>query len=107
VTDHTDFALLGVLTKPDRIERGSEIPWLQMVQGKSNPLRHGWFSVKQPSARQLEAGLSWEEARTLDRQFFDDTAPWSTVDTEHRCRLGCANLIAHLGETLGKVILTR
>jgi hypothetical protein len=78
-----------------------------MIRGESNALRHGWFSVKQPSARQLEAGLSWEEARALDRQFFEDTPPWSTIDTEYRHRLGCANLIAHLGETLGKVILTR
>ncbi|KAG9102361.1 hypothetical protein FS749_004147 [Ceratobasidium sp. UAMH 11750] len=76
---------IGVLTKPDRIEHGSELPWISMIRGESNALRHGWFSVKQPSARQLEAGLSWEEARAL----------------------GCTNLIAHLGETLGKVILTR
>ncbi len=96
-----------MLTKPDRIEPGSELPWISMIRGESNALRHGWFSVKQPSARQLEAGLSWEEARALDRQFFEDTPPWSTIDTEYRHRLGCANLIAHLGETLGKVILTR
>ncbi|KAG8697349.1 hypothetical protein FRC09_007916 [Ceratobasidium sp. 395] len=97
----------GVLTKPDRIESGSESPWISMIRGESNALRHGWFSVKQPSARQLDSGLSWEEARALDRQFFEDTSPWSTIDTEFRHRLGCANLIAHLGETLGKVILTR
>ncbi|KAG8705909.1 hypothetical protein FRC09_002697 [Ceratobasidium sp. 395] len=98
---------IGVLTKPDRIEPGSESPWISMIRGESNALRHGWFSVKQPSARQLDAGLSWEEARALDRQFFEDTSPWSTIDTAFRHRLGCANLIAHLGETLGKVILTR
>ncbi|KAG8796640.1 hypothetical protein FRC12_013632 [Ceratobasidium sp. 428] len=98
---------IGVLTKPDRIEPDSEAPWISMIRGESNALRHGWFSVKQPSARQIDAGLSWEEARALDRQFFEDTSPWSTIDTAFRHRLGCANLIAHLGETLGKVILTR
>ncbi|QRV92126.1 dynamin central region protein [Ceratobasidium sp. AG-Ba] len=98
---------IGVLTKPDRIEPESEGPWISMIKGESNPLRHGWFSVKQPSARQLDAGLSWEGARLLDRKFFEDTPPWSTIDTQYRHRLGCANLIAHLGDTLGKLILTR
>lgn len=78
-----------------------------MIRGESNPLQHGWFSVKQLLAEQLKEGLSWEEARALDRQYFEDNAPWSTVEMEHRRRLGCANLIAHLGDTLGKVILTR
>lgn len=99
--------MIGVLTKPDRIERGTETPWLSMIRGDLNPLHHGWFSVKQLSAQELQEGISWEAARALDRQFFEDTAPWSTVEMEHRRRLGCANLIAHLGETLGKVILTR
>ncbi|KAG9122986.1 hypothetical protein FRC07_000399, partial [Ceratobasidium sp. 392] len=81
---------------------------IESISGIALPRAMGTCTrVKQPSARQLDAGLSWEEARALDRQFFEDTSPWSTIDTEFRHRLGCANLIAHLGETLGKVILTR
>jgi hypothetical protein len=78
-----------------------------MIKNESNALRHGWFSVKQPSARQLDGGMSWSEARELDEKFFQDTAPWSMIEEEWRKRLGCSNLIDHLGETLGKVILTR
>ncbi|CAE6500374.1 unnamed protein product [Rhizoctonia solani] len=107
--DPQGFRTIGVLTKPDRIERGSERPWISMVKNESEllRLRHGWFSVKQPSARQLEAGMSWSEARELDEKYFQDTAPWSTIEEEWRKRLGCSHLISHLGETLGKVILSR
>ncbi|KAF8701083.1 hypothetical protein RHS03_06571, partial [Rhizoctonia solani] len=107
--DPQGLRTIGVLTKPDRIERGSERPWISMIKNETQSLRlrHGWFSVKQPSARQLEAGMSWSEARELDEKYFQDTAPWSTIEDEWRKQLGCSNLINHLGETLGKVILSR
>ncbi|KAJ1303118.1 hypothetical protein OPQ81_011319 [Rhizoctonia solani] len=107
--DPQGLRTIGVLTKPDRIERGSEQPWISMIRNETETLRlrHGWFSVKQPSARQLEAGMSWSEARELDEKYFQDNAPWSTIEEEWRKRLGCSNLINHLGETLGKVILSR
>lgn len=107
--DPQGLRTIGVLTKPDRIEQGSERPWISMIKNESESLRlrHGWYSVKQPSARQLEAGMSWSEARELDEKYFQDTAPWSTIEAEWRNRLGCSHLISHLGETLGKVILSR
>ncbi|KAH7337211.1 P-loop containing nucleoside triphosphate hydrolase protein [Rhizoctonia solani] len=107
--DPQGLRTIGVLTKPDRIEWGSERPWISMIKNESESLRlrHGWFSVKQPSARQLEAGMSWSEARELDEKYFQDTAPWSTIEEGWRKRLGCSHLISHLGETLGKVILSR
>ncbi|GAB1525582.1 hypothetical protein RhiTH_008745 [Rhizoctonia solani] len=107
--DPQGLRTIGVLTKPDRIERGSERPWISMIKNETQSLRlrHGWFSVKQPSARQLEVGMSWSEARELDEKYFQDTAPWSTIEDEWRKQLGCSNLINHLGETLGKVILSR
>ncbi|CAE6540893.1 unnamed protein product [Rhizoctonia solani] len=107
--DPQGLRTIGVLTKPDRIERGSEQPWIDMIKNETETLRlrHGWFSVKQPSARQLAAGMSWSEARELDEKYFQDTAPWSTIEEEWRKRLGCSNLISHLGDTLAKVILSR
>ncbi|KAB5589117.1 Myxovirus resistance protein [Ceratobasidium theobromae] len=105
--DPKGLRTIGVLTKPDRIEPGSERPWISMIKNEANALRHGWFSVKQPSARDLEAGMSWSDARELDEKFFEEAAPWSTIEDEWRKQLGCSNLINHLGETLGKVILTR
>ncbi|CAE6498332.1 unnamed protein product, partial [Rhizoctonia solani] len=55
--DPQGLRTIGVLTKPDRIESGSEQPWISMIKNETESLRlrHGWFSVKQPSAQQLEA----------------------------------------------------
>ncbi|CAE6423274.1 unnamed protein product [Rhizoctonia solani] len=107
--DPQGLRTIGVLTKPDRIERGSEQPWISMIKNEAESLRlrHGWFSVKQPSAQQLETGMSWSEARELDEKYFQETAPWSTIEKEWKKRLGYSNLIRHLGETLGTVILSR
>ncbi|CUA68597.1 hypothetical protein RSOLAG22IIIB_07971 [Rhizoctonia solani] len=106
--DPQGLRTIGVLTKPDRIERGSEQPWISMIKDEAESLRfrHGWFSVKQPSAQQLEAGMSWSEARELDEKYFHETAPWNTIEKEWRKRLGYSNLIRHLGEKLGTVILS-
>ncbi|KAG8894787.1 hypothetical protein FRB99_001000, partial [Tulasnella sp. 403] len=94
---------VGVLTKVDRIEYGGTSRWLRMLRNEENALKNGWYCVKQPDMIQLQAGISWEDARESERSFFQDTQPWSTLERKHRQRLGSEPLAENLGVVLSNL----
>ncbi|CAE6527265.1 unnamed protein product [Rhizoctonia solani] len=98
---------IGVLTKPDRIEQGQEHQWIPLITGEKTPLTNGWYCVKQLTARDREAGLTWEEARAQESEYFETAQGWSTIGHEHRPKLGSKNLAGKLGEVLSKEIKKR
>ncbi|CUA70938.1 hypothetical protein RSOLAG22IIIB_09212 [Rhizoctonia solani] len=105
--DPTGERTIGVLTKPDRIEHGQESQWIPLITGERSTLANGWYCVKQLSPRDREAGLTWEEARAQESEFFDTTGAWSSIGTEHKASLGSKSLALKLGEVLSKEIQKR
>jgi len=97
----------AVLTKPDRIDVGQHDSWIQLVQNHQEKFKHGWHVVKQSNQQQLEAKISWEEARRNERKFFDETSPWSALDESVRLRLGTGYLTQSLGTILFGLIVKR
>ena len=95
-----------MLTKPDRIPAGEEDHWLRFIRGEAEHLTNGWFSVKQPASADLRQGITWEEARDLERVFFSTTAPWST-ETGYRHRFGTRHLTESLSNILSDLIKRR
>ncbi|KAF8603999.1 hypothetical protein BDV93DRAFT_117624 [Ceratobasidium sp. AG-I] len=98
---------IGVLTKPDRIERGEEQKWLKFIRGESEALLKGWFCVKQPSPAELEQNLTWAEARRREEEFFNTQTPWSSQTMTVRHYFGTARLTSRLSEILSSLIATR
>ncbi|KZS95234.1 hypothetical protein SISNIDRAFT_543513 [Sistotremastrum niveocremeum HHB9708] len=94
---------IGVLTKPDLIENGTADRWLSLIRGQQNKLTHGWFCVKQSTPEQLKGGISWQEARTNEMEFFRANEPWNSVP-EIRSRLGSESLTEFLSRLLSDVI---
>jgi hypothetical protein len=47
---------IGVLTKPDRIQKGTEAPFLDILLNKHEKaeLRHGWFVLRCPSQEEIK-----------------------------------------------------
>nr|VWO94978.1 Interferon-induced GTP-binding protein Mx [Ganoderma boninense] len=88
---------------PDRIAPGDQEAWLQYLRGRSVPLKNGWFSVKQPDLNAIRAGITREEARHLEEEFFS-TAPWNTLAAEQRGRLGTYKLRSCLSDVLADAI---
>jgi len=39
---------LGVLTKPDLVDKGAENTIVDIIEGKSHPLNLGWCVVRKP-----------------------------------------------------------
>ncbi|KAI1783118.1 P-loop containing nucleoside triphosphate hydrolase protein [Ganoderma leucocontextum] len=98
---------IGVLTKPDRIPAGEESSWLRYIRNQDEPLEHGWFSVKQPDSRAIAAGITWEEAREKEREFFTTGSPWNALDLEYQNRLGTHKLVDRLSDVLSDCISRR
>jgi hypothetical protein len=92
------------LTKADTItenmvdERNN---WLDVVEGQRNFRTHGYYCTIQPASGQTKRGITYEEARAVEQDYFANTPPWSSAD--HR-RFGTNNLIPVLGQLLVQVI---
>ncbi|KAI0295243.1 P-loop containing nucleoside triphosphate hydrolase protein [Russula brevipes] len=80
---------IGVLTKPDRIPIGEEGRWVKMIQhhggGKDGGIEY--FSVKNPDSQDTKNGITYEQARQKEAEFFSKKEPWSNLDWLHRQRL--------------------
>jgi hypothetical protein len=66
-----------------------------------------YYCVKNPSSHDLKKGITWEQARAVEREFFSQTAPWSGLDSRYMKRLGTEKLVGRLATTLTELIAQR
>ncbi len=92
--DPKGLRTLGVLTKPDLVDKGAEENVMSLVEGKRNPLRLGYCIVR--NRGQSELGLDSAERCKKERNFFS-TEPWAKLD---RDRVGTAALQSRLQDLL-------
>ncbi|GME23909.1 putative interferon-induced gtp-binding protein mx1 protein [Neofusicoccum parvum] len=86
---------LGVLTKPDLVDKGAEKMVMEMVDGDRHPLRLGWSLLRNPG--QAEAAGPNSDRNAIERAFFELNAPWSSLPKD---RVGIDALRAKLQEIL-------
>ncbi|KZT04830.1 uncharacterized protein LAESUDRAFT_813931 [Laetiporus sulphureus 93-53] len=100
---------IGVLTKPDKIDRGDEDTWLRILRNEDpeRRLKHGWYMVKQPDTMQLRMGITWEEARQSEKKFFLSTQPWAAQSLSIQRHLGTELLTQRCGDVLSDLIATK
>ncbi len=95
----------GVLTKPDTLTSGatkSKQIWLDVIGGHQAPLKHGYYVTRQPDDDALSTGITTEQARAAEHDFFSHTSPWSTSPLQQR--FGTNNLVQSLATLLSKLI---
>jgi hypothetical protein len=97
----------GVLTKPDRIPTGEETIWISKIQDAGNDGGIEYYSVKNPDSQDIRNGITYEEAREKETDFFSTKAPWSNLDWLFRQRLGTDKLTRRLGENLSTLVSKR
>ncbi|KZS94169.1 hypothetical protein SISNIDRAFT_410420 [Sistotremastrum niveocremeum HHB9708] len=95
---------IGVLTKPDAIQPGDHDRWLAILEGRSEPLHHGYWLTKQPTSADLARGVSFEEARQIADRFFQSEEPWRSCTFEIKRRMGIPNLVSKLSRELSRLI---
>ena len=85
---------LGVLTKPDLVDKGAEGDIIRLVQGRKHKLRLGFCLVR--NRGQHEANISTKERHFNEMSFFSN-GPFSVIAKD---RLGIPALQARLRELL-------
>ncbi|CAO1621287.1 unnamed protein product [Sympodiomycopsis kandeliae] len=97
---------VGVLTKTDQIAEGDHQSWLDVLNGIKEALQFGYYAVKNPATKELNEGITFEQARAVEKAFFQ-TAPWSQQPQSTQGRLGIARLSARLSSLLEHFIQER
>jgi hypothetical protein len=95
--DPQGLRTLGVLTKPDLVDKGGEQNVIDLVLGKRNQLRLGYCIVRNRGQAELSTGSS--ERSAVESDFFNQ-APWSTLDKD---RVGVSALKERLQELLVEI----
>ncbi|RDW58965.1 uncharacterized protein DSM5745_11171 [Aspergillus mulundensis] len=85
---------LGVLTKPDLVDRGAEQHVLDLIAGKTMPLRHGWVLVRNLGKSELAIG---DKTRAEVEEELRMRAGWGLVPAD---RFGIESLRQRLQETV-------
>ncbi|GJF00698.1 P-loop containing nucleoside triphosphate hydrolase protein [Phanerochaete sordida] len=60
-----------------------------------------------PDGKRTIEGITWEEARASEREYFSFTSPWSTLDYTYQRQLGTGNLTERLSSILSALISRR
>ncbi|KAI9843392.1 MAG: hypothetical protein M1837_006418 [Sclerophora amabilis] len=86
---------LGVLTKPDLVDKGAENAVVELIEGKRHPLKLGWTLVRNPGQSELAEPSA--DRHSLEKSFFLRESPWNTLDKD---KVGIGSLRFRLQEIL-------
>ena len=97
--DPEGIRTLGVLTKPDLVDRGAEPRVLDLLSGKKHVLKLGWCVVRNLNQKELDEKS--EERNDAEKSFFLSQSPWNAIDKE---RAGIEALKVRMKELLAETI---
>ena len=52
-SDDDGYRTLGVLTKPDLVDRGAESSVLDLIEGRARVMKLGWHIIRNPGQQEL------------------------------------------------------
>ncbi|KAL8663077.1 MAG: hypothetical protein Q9168_008154 [Polycauliona sp. 1 TL-2023] len=88
---------LGILTKPDLVDKGAEQDIIDLVRGRKKKLKLGYCVVRNRGKQ--ERNLTSAERNRLESGFFQ-ADPWSSLD---RSRVGISALTPRLRDLLSRI----
>ena len=95
---------VGVLTKPDRYQRGESLDqWIQVLTGKKFRLGFGYFVIKNNPDPRVDHATS----RAEENVFFSEEEPWATTLNAYNDRFGTLKLQTNLSHRLTAQIKAR
>ena len=97
--DEDGHRTLGVLIKPDLVDKGAESPVIALLEGQRHKLTLGWCMVRNPGQIQLDS--SSFDRGAIETAFFRDCPPWNTLEKD---RVGIGSLRLRLQEILASNI---
>ncbi|TVY58278.1 Interferon-induced GTP-binding protein Mx2 [Lachnellula cervina] len=90
---------LGVLTKPDLVDKGAEKTIVDLIEGRRHRLALGWLLVRNPGQQELTDVKT--DRYALEKSFFSHEQPWKSLDKE---KVGISALQVRVREILAEHI---
>lgn len=90
---------LGVLTKPDLVDRGAESRVTELLDGRARPMKLGWHIIRNPG--QMELADKQLDRDALEMEFFRSRVPWNTIEKD---KVGVDALRDRLKEVLSQLV---
>jgi len=78
--DKDKIRTLGILPKPDLVDRGAENAVIDLLDGTRQSLKLGWHVVRNPSQEELNNKSVDREAAEV--KFFRERMPWAKLDKD-------------------------
>ncbi|EQL35389.1 hypothetical protein, variant [Blastomyces dermatitidis ATCC 26199] len=85
---------IGVLTKPDLVDKGAEKKVIHLLE-KESSWKMGWSLVRNQGQQDLDDGT--QDRDKAEESFFRSTSPWNTIDED---KVGINSLRTRLQEIL-------
>jgi hypothetical protein len=90
---------LGVLTKPDLVDRGAESGVLDLVEGRARPMKLGWHIIRNPGQKELQ---DMDVNRgSLEVAFFRSSTPWNSIG---KGKVGVDSLRLRIKDVLSSLV---
>ena len=102
--DPDGLRTIGVLTKPDLVDKGAIDDVVDMLQGRRHPLKLGWTVVRNPGQKELNLAKNRFD---LEKEFFTGQAPWNTIDVSQIGIVVCGRACARYWVTISGVSFQR
>ena len=99
ICDEKGQRTLGVLTKPDLVDKGAEQPVIDLIEDRSHRLNLGWHIVRNLGQSQLEEAST--NRYDVEKTFFESQQPWSQLDKD---KVGIKALEVRLREILAELV---
>ena len=97
------YASLGVLTKPDKLDKNDLTQWISILSGQKFKLGFGYYVVK----NNPDANVDHQTARDQEEKFFEDEETFTTNLAPYKGQFGTKKLQAALSQRLTSKIKTR
>lgn len=97
---------IGILTKPDLVDKGTEDKVVDVVHNLVCPLKKGYMVVRCRGQQDIQEQLSLAEALQRERAFFEDHPHFRVLLEDRKATVPClaerlsAELIAHICKSL-------
>ena len=93
--DPDGIRTLGILTKPDLVDKGAEKDVVALIEGRKHQLTLGWHALR--NAGQAELGSPLSDRHAAERSFFESKTPWNHLEKD---KVGIESLRSRLQEIL-------
>jgi hypothetical protein len=102
---HAQDRTIGVLTKPDLLQKGSNLDFDKILKGDAYKLRRGYFITKQPGATFKPRSTDYHiQARAEEAEYFSSDPRWTGDWLEFKDRCGTPALQTYLSQEFARLI---